>query len=72
MNKTKILKPLVLTTSANLNGDSAHSSQGTENKNESISVDNSKNYDGSDGDNDNESEEAGDQVISFASTLSTL
>ena len=41
-------------------------------KNESISVDNSKNYDGSDGDNDNESEEEGDQVISFASTLSTL
>jgi hypothetical protein len=71
-NKSKKLKPLVPTTSANLNGDSAQSSQDSEDRNESINVDNSKNYDGSDGDNDNEFEEEGDQVLNFASTLSTL
>ena len=71
-NKNTKLKPLVLTTSANLNGDSAESSQVSEDRNESISVDYSKNYDGADGDNDNKSEEEDDQVGIFASTLSTL
>ena len=71
-NKNKKLKPLIPITSANLNGDSAQSSQGSESKNESISVDNSKNYDGADGDNDNKSEEEDDRVVNFASTLSTL
>jgi len=70
--KSKKLKPLVPITSANVNGDSAQSPQGSEDRNESISVDNSKNYDGSDGDNDNEFEEEGDQVVNFASTLSSL
>jgi hypothetical protein len=70
--KSKKLKPLVPITSANVNGDSAQSFKGSKDRNEWISVDNSKNYDGSDGDNDNEFEEEGYQVVNFASTLSTL